>query len=271
MMAKTNGSRNGGGSTVYQLEGQEKICILPRLSLSELIHLNGLVRTICERSTDVMLLAKRDHVRPIRNLYGDIPHLRFHFVDTWEQVYGPGPGPVRDSSDADADAATAAAAVAPPPSMLERMERQGYNIVPLASFRESCPYTMMGLPDALAETSFRVTRTLDAESALLDRVRSVVGTVYAVVHDDEDRRIRRHLIPEGLTVVNVRDPRFRRANAFDWIQVLDHAVQLHAIDSCFLLMADMLSLRCRKFCHAYPNPSAHTRSSAYRDVITVWG
>lgn len=226
---------------VYQLKNEDHVCLLPRLSLSELIHLNGLVRTICERSTDVMLLAKRDHVRPIRMLYSDVPHLRFKFVDTWD--------------DATYDA----------------IEKAGYRLVPLPSFRQACPYALLGMEASLAQTALHVHRNTEAEAALLARVRQRVGSTYIVVHDDEERKIRPDLIPSGHKVVHVRDPEFRTANLFDWVQVIDAAVQLHAIDSCFVTMADALCLRARKFCHAYANPSMSGRPSPYRDVITVWG
>lgn len=92
---------------------------------------------------------------------------------------------------------------------------------------------------------------------------------YAVVHHDESRPIRRDLVPQHLAVVDVRDPAFRTDNLFDWITVLDHAAQLHAIDSCFLLVADMLALRCRKFLHAYTSPAV--TAARYTDVIAIWG
>jgi hypothetical protein len=236
---------------VYQLEGCARVCLLTRLSLSELMHVSGLVRSMCERSTDVMLLAKRDHVSPLRSLFGDLTKtVRFQFVDDWDDLTR------RAGSGGD--------------SLLDRLQKQ-YRVVPLPSFREACPYAVLGLPQCLRETEFRLHRDLDREGDLCRRVAAAVGGgEYIVVHDDEQRRIRPYLLPEGLPVVSVRDPAFRTDTPFDWIQVIDGAQQLHAIDSCFLMMADMLCLRCRKYCHAYTNPTAAARSTAHRDVIAVW-
>jgi len=236
---------------VYQLDGCDRVCLLPRLSLSELIHIGGLVRAIAERATDVMLLAKRAHVGPIRCLYGDLPNVRFHFVDDWDQLYLP-------STERGE-------------TLLERLEQKKFRVVPLPSFREACPYAMLGLPVGLAQTEFRLHRNLEDERRLLDLVTAAVGSTYVVVHDDPERRIRPSLTPDGLRVVSVRDPAFRTGNPFDWILVIDQAVQFHGIDSCFLMMADALDLRCRKFCHAYANPTSHVRPGAYRDVVMVWG
>ncbi len=236
---------------VYQLRDADRVCLLPRLSLSELIHLSGLVRTICERSTDVMLLAKRDHVRPIRSLYTDVDNLRFRFLDSWDDAYR-----------ADGDDQT---------SLLDQLEAKGYRLVPLPSFREACPYALLGLPVSLARSAFEACRNPEAEGELLRRVRAAAGQTFLVLHDDEERRVRRDLMPAGMPVVHVRDPTWRTENIFDWAQVIDHAVQLHGIDSCFVTMADALGLRARKFCHAYVNPQMAGRPTPYHDVVTVWG
>lgn len=226
---------------VYQLEDTPKVCLLPRLTLGDLIAVNGLVRAVCERAKDVMLVAKRDHVQAVRCLYGDIGDLRFKFVDSWA-----GHG-----------------------AMVDEVQARGYVVVPLASHREACPYALLGLRSSLGPEKFMLRRSLPAEAALHDKVVAAVGPVYVVVHRDEARPIRSHLIPEGYAVVDVRDPRFRTDNIFDWIRVIDHAVQLHAIDSCFLLMADYLNLRARKFHHAY---ASHTVGTArFNDAITIWG
>lgn len=243
--------------TVYQLRDADRVCLLPRLSISELVHLSGLVRTICERSTDVMLLAKRDHVRPIRTLYADIPNLRFRFVDSWDDAYGS----TKDDDDDDNGGG----------SLLDQLEAKGFRLVPLPSFREACPYALMGLPVSLARTALEACRNPEAEAQLLRRVRAAAGQTYLVLHDDEERRIRRDLVPSGMPIVHVRDPLWRTENPFDWAAVIDHAVQLHGIDSCFVTMADALGLRARKFCHAYANPQMSGRPTPYHDVITVWG
>lgn len=225
---------------VYQLDSP-KVCLLPRLSLSDLIVVNGLVRAVCERCPDVMLVAKRDHVASVRALYGDITSLRFKFVKSWA-----GHGAVADE-----------------------VQARGYVLVPLPSYREACPYALVGLPSSMGPENFVLHRTLAAEAALHDKVVEAVGPVYVVVHHDDDRPIRSHLIPEGYPVVDVRDPRFRTESIFDWIRVIDHAVQLHAVDSCFLVLADVLNLRARKFHHAYASPTVGT--ARFKDAITIWG
>lgn len=232
----------------YEIKPGERVCLLPRLSLSELIALTGLVRSLCVNHCQVMILAKRAHARSIRNLYGDMPGVRFKLVESWDDVY---------AAPKDRD------------TMLDELERHEYRLVPLPSFREACPYKLLGLDPDAAEYEFQLQRNLADEQALYDKISNEVGCVYAVVHDDESRPIRKAGLPENLPVVSVRDPRFRTANIFDWIQTIDRAVQFHGIDSCFMLMADCLSLRARKFLHVYASPTVPGKGT-YRDVVPIY-
>lgn len=229
----------------YSYDG-ERVCVLPRLSLCELIAACGLVRTVCSRSTDVMLVVNRDHVSPVRAMFSDVPNMRFTCVDSWEAVYaGDRPGER---------------------SFLDAMEAKGYKIIPLPSVRDLDVYGLLGLDRALMHTAFAVHRSSSVEEALLRRVVAETGATFSVKHDAPDRRIK-----PGTTgpypVVDVNDPRFKTANIFDWLMVMDRAIELHAIDSCFVMLADVLSLRPRKYVHAYTSPKMPRH---YRDAIVVW-
>lgn len=238
-------------SDVYQLDGVAQVALLPRLSLSELMYVNGLVRTVCRYATDVMLVAHQRHAAAVRHLYGDVKNVRFTFVTSWSQVY------YDDGGDG-----------GHPTGVIADLERRGYRVVPLPSFREACPYALLGLEVALARSAFAVERQPSREAGLLRRVVEAVGTTFIVVHEDDERRLNPAYVPDGLPIVRVRDPAFRTANLFDWIQVLDQAIQVHGIDSCVLLLADFLRLRPRKFLHAYCD--ATTNHARYEDVTVIW-
>ncbi len=241
-----------------------KVCLMPRLSFTELVACAGLVRSVCEVASDVMVVAPKAHVVSIRRLFEDVRNVRFVFVDDWTSL-----------SLAPRVPDDGAATPAPAANILTTIETQGYAAVPVASYREVCPYTAMGVASSMAVTKLKVQRFGDVERRLLDIVKEAVGPTFVVVHDNPTRRIRTHLIPQGMPVVRVDDPRFASTGKtpFDWIQVLDHAMQLHAIDSTYLMLADLMALRPRKYCHAYANDDAGMsfRAGAYRDVIVVWG
>lgn len=223
-----------------------KVCLIPRLSLAELIYLVGLVRTLRSHKMDVMVITHKRHAPHVRVLYGDMPGVRFTFLSGWSELHDDEP-------------------------VLRRMQDAGYTLLPLSSYRTVCPYAVVGLPSSVAGTEFNVERAPQAEKALLDRVRAEVGDTYVVVHDKPGRRLRKHLLPDALPVVRVDDPRFQASSPFEWIQVMDHALQLHAVDSCFLMLANILALRPRKFCHAYTDGDMAYRPAVYGDALTIWG
>lgn len=249
----------------------KKVCLMPRLSAAELMYVSGLVRALCDKGRDkgleVMVVARKDHVNVVKALFGDLPGVRFTFVTGWVETW---------KVPLDGGGAQQ--------TPLARLEGMGYTLLPLPSYRDVCPYAIVGMPATLAATGFKVQRDMVTERRLLDLVKEVTGgKPYAVVHDEPHRRIRSHLIPDTLQTVRTDDPRFDgfRNSPFHspihWVQAIDHAVQLHAIDSCFLMMAELLALRPRKFCHAYASDTAQTatgspyRPAVYTDAITVWG
>lgn len=241
-----------------------KVCLIPRLSLSELLHVAGLVRHVCKHAAEVVLVTHKNNVAATKRLFDESQEaqdLRFVFVRDWTALHtGEGEGEVEGEGKGGKKE-----------GVLCRMEAHGFTIMPLRSYREVCPYASMGLPSTAALID--VHRNLHTERQLLDRVREAVGKVYAVVHDTDTRRIEAHILPPGLPVVRTDDPRFRTDTPFDWIQVLDHAMQLHAIDSSFMMLAHILTLRPRKYCHAYASNRADVpfRANVFTDAVVVWG
>jgi hypothetical protein len=235
--------RRGDAETAnhYDVHDGDMVCLLPRLAVSELLALAGLVRHLCTaRSADVMLIANRAHLGPLRTLLGDVTDVRLKFVDDWGQL----------------------------PDVLPEIEKAGYRVIPLPGFREVSACRILGISEADARFEFQVHRRLAVEHALHAKIVDAVGPVYAIVHDDDTRRIRRGLLPSSLPVVSVRDPRFRTDNLFDWIYAMENAAQCHFIDSCFMLLADSLALRTRKFLHAYAcRTGPHYR---YHDATVIY-
>lgn len=223
-----------------------RLCLLPRQSLTELLAVSPMVRELCVAKDEVMVVVPSKYAACLRNVFGDVPNLRFRFsAPSWT-----------DTVSADALAALRSA---------------GHDVVvPLPSVRQTCPHSLLGLDPRGARTDFLLHRALPAEEALWRRVQGAVGDTFVVLHDDPrtGRAIRRELLPAGVPVVDVHDPRFRAANPLDWIQTMDRAVQVHAIDSCFLFLADALALRPRKHLHAYASPPA--ARFLYRDVTPIY-
>lgn len=194
--------------------------------ISQLVHAAGLVRTACARpdARDVVLMLRESgYAMTARRLFSDL-HAKVRFV-----IGG---------------------ALPPPPPGVDT------EVVDVPCFRRACCYAPHDLPRRACVDAFDVARNEEAEKKLLQRVRRHVGTTFVVVHDDESRRIKKDMLPEGLPVVSVRDPRWRTPCIFDWAATINHAVQFHGIDSCFLRMAHIMGLKARKYCHAYADRQA---------------
>lgn len=220
---------------------RDRVCIVPHLGLGDMIVLNGLVRETCKDSEEVLLFVKKAYVSSIRSLFGDIKNLRLKFVDEAHELYAHQCRLMRD-------------AVA-----------QGFELVLLGQHSGSedwkaldpvwsrALYRQAGMDPRDMHTQFNVARQPGREQAMLQHVRRCVGDIYVVVHDDPSRGfvVDRSHLPAGMPEVHVDDPRWRTSNIFDYAAVIDNAMQLHAFDSCFMLMADFMCLRARKFCHTY--------------------
>ena len=218
-----------------------KLCLLPRLAICDLIALCGLVHHLAQTCQAVMLVAHRKHVHEVKALFGEA-NVRFTFVNGWGDLYGP-----RD--------------------VLAAARQAGYEVVPIASVGDCCPYRLLGVDPLEYKAGFRLARRLEDEQDLHDRIVHEVGPAYVVVHDDESRRIRDDLLPPGVPVVRVRDPRWRRPSVFDWIRAIDGARELHVVHSCFAALAHALALRPPSVLHAYASPcGARARYAATRVV-----
>lgn len=227
---------------VVRVHEGAKLCLLPRLAICDLIALCGLVHHLAQTCQAVMVVAHRKHVHEVKALYGDAPDVRFTFINGWTDLYG--------SRD-----------------VLAAARRAGYEVVPIASVGDCCPYRLLGVDAAEYKLGFRLARRLEDEQALHDRIVREVGPAYVVVHDDESRPIRDHLLPPGLPVVRVRDPRWRRPSVFDWIRAIDGARELHVVHSCVAMLADALSLRPPSVLHAYASTcGARARHAATRVI-----
>ena len=228
------------------------VCVLGHLGLGDAIVMNGMVRILCAACPEVLFVAKKAYVGSLRYLFGGLKNLRMLLVDEWQ------------------DALDKVRAVPPE-----------FKVLPLGMYAGDerwrdldpcwarCFYRQVGMdPEAMYE-AFACARNEDRERELMERVREIVGDGdFAVVHDDPSRGlvIERppHLVAADsrdggsaeLPFVHVDDPRFRRDNIVVYLEVLRRAREVHAIDSCFLLLADFAGLTRggppgKWVCHAY--------------------
>lgn len=133
-------------------------------------------------------------------------------------------------------------------------------------------YIQAGIDHKVSYTHFAVTRCPEAERDLYDRVVAKYGTTYVFVHEDVDRGfvIDRSHVPK-LPVFSAHDPDIYSDSIIDYAMVMEHATELHVMDSCFALLADRLpEVTCPIVCHAYAKPEPPHPSLYIKNVRFVY-
>lgn len=210
---------------------KSKIAVLGHMGLGDAIVQKGLVRRVTEIADEVLFFGKKQYEKSLQSLFWDVDKLSFVLVD----------------DDADISPAFGADG-----RMWRQLEREGFAVVPLGYHSGSedwlssdsawnrCLYKQLGIPPECMRTHFGTVEKTPAAADMTKRVRAELGTEYAVVHDDpkRDMVIDRAWVPADLPCIHVDDPRIRSDNVCDYLDLLEHATEVHCIDSCFALLAD---------------------------------
>jgi hypothetical protein len=111
-------------------------------------------------------------------------------------------------------------------------------------------YREFGLDEKL-RYNFSIERNLEREQQCFDKLVSVMGDKYAIIHDDNDR----NFLLNGIFMPDL--PKFfiglgthvndelKSNNVFDYIKVLESAEEIHIFDSFLAIMIDVMNLKCK--------------------------
>lgn len=233
--------------------------VLPHLGMGDMLVLRGLVAALCARYDALVVVGLRRYRDSLGCLFEDLaPRVSVALVDSARDI----------SPRFGASGKTLAA-----------YEARGYEVLALgdhgaeARWREAHPlwtralYAQAGVDPAHMYAGFRLPASRAAQSrAMLATVRELTGgRPYVLVHDDERRPLwlPPDLGPDDPVVLHVDDARLRSAVVFDYVDTLRHAARLHAIDSCFALLADLAGLDTPVTVHAYAKNAG--MEDIYRD------
>lgn len=225
-----------------------RLLLLPHLGMGDMLVLRGMVAALCDSCDRVLVVGLRKYRRSLECLFEDLaPKVALALVD----------------SAADISPSFGAGS-----EILDAFQRDGYTPLLLgdhgsaADWRALDPlwpralYLDAGLDPGLAMSRFALPESrADASKDTLAKVRHITGgKSYVLVHDDSARQL---LLPDDYTddeetvILHVDDARFASDNIFDYVDVIKHAKHLHAIDSCFALLADLAGLGTPTTVHAY--------------------
>lgn len=142
----------------------------------------------------------------------------------------------------------------------------GYKVLHLPELPKEM-YEAVDLAPKHMHSSWFLLRDTARETELLESVTCAYGPTYVLTWGGE--RMRDTLFPGGIPVVDAAS--LCVDSPFDYCGIMQHALQVHATDSWFLTLADLVGGESRKFCHAYASsaPVARCRRKYRRRVSIV--
>jgi len=114
-------------------------------------------------------------------------------------------------------------------------------------------YDDMNLDWNIQYKYFKIIRKHEEEEELYLKLTNIIGKKYIVVIDDEKRNfiIDKKYILKDIPIFkigfnsknkNIELDKVRNKNIFNYIKILENAVEIHSIHSCLLLLIDMLNI-----------------------------
>ena len=208
--------------------------ILPHLGLGDYLVCNGLIRNIVKKyPVDIFaLFTNRAYKESIEFMLGDIPNLEFPLVPQVEfsRTYI-----LPYIKDPDYDLIVI-----------------GYDTLDKSKTADRSFYEAMGYDFEKRWTDFYVDREWEMEMALFDKFEVKEGK-YIFLHESpgigvNDNTIDRSKLPD-LPIVQA-DIKLTR-NIFDYCYLLEHAAEIHCIESSFLFLIDSIKTNAELFSHRY--------------------
>jgi hypothetical protein len=209
----------------------EATCVIVPPGLQALLMYTGLVRHLASASS-ILLCTEVVHITTVRRLFGDVD-VRFWF----------------DKEEPHLCASTA-----------------GFRVLVIDN-NPIRAYNQVGLLPGDMHRLFDAHRDLDREEAVLRAVVDSVGSTFVLTAwggswDCVDRMV----LPDGIPAVDISEIRFD--NPLDLRTLLAHAMQVHAVDSWLLTLADVVGGSCRLFCHTLDDSVSMCRKK-FRKRVTM--
>lgn len=246
---------------------EKKVLMIPHMGLGDALILRGMVARLLESGAgEVVFACKRQYAAALsKNLFADLGGaVTLLPVDTDADI----------SPMFGADGAVLRAYVdrgyAPLLIGLHHPSRR-FSERPEIVFATRF-YEDVGMDPGISHTHFGCVRDAEAEDDLYARVVAKHGPEYVVLHRDLARGfdVDASLLPTNVPIYDVHDPEVMATNIFDYCKVLEKARAIHAMDSCFALLADRLSgVTCPIVCHAYARDNS-TLPGLYRKPVMLW-
>lgn len=148
----------------------------------------------------------------------------------------------------------------------------GYRVVRLSPLPKEM-YEAVHLAPRHMHSSWSLLRDSARENELLERVTGAHGQTYVLTwrgeRGDAQATLLAGLLPQGIPVVDAGA--LEVSSPFDLCALMEHALQVHAVDSWFLTLADLVGGHSKKYCHCYASAlPASTCRKKYRQRVSLF-
>ena len=214
------------------------LCLVLPPGLQALLTAVGLIRKLCAGRRRVLVCTEVAH----------LPHLHSLFHDTRVTFWFDAPDPEA------------------------RATGLGYRVVRLPPLPKDM-YEAVRLSPRHMHSSWSLLRDSARENELLERVTSAHGQTFVLTwcgdREGERAKLRDRLLPQGIPVVDAGS--LEVGSPFDLCALMEHALQVHAVDSWFLTLADLVGGQSKKYCHGYASSApASTCRKKYRQHVSIF-
>jgi hypothetical protein len=137
-------------------------------------------------------------------------------------------------------------------------------------------YTDLKLDKNIQYDKFKIIRNYKKEDELYQKLIKIIGTNYIIIIEDRERDliINRKYVKTKLPIFklglnennkNKELNNIKDSNIFNYIKILENANEIHSIDSCMILLIDMLSIKGKIYAHSYVRKTLLFNSVKYQN------
>lgn len=131
-------------------------------------------------------------------------------------------------------------------------------------------YRQAQIPHEVRWSKFSYKRNPQKEKSLYNRLGCDLGP-YIFLHEDSSRgyKIREDLLPSGINIIRP-DPKLKGFSFFDYLGVMENALEIHSIESSFAILAEQMDLKNQKFAHRYARPEVASNQKLWYSFRSHW-
>jgi len=131
-------------------------------------------------------------------------------------------------------------------------------------------YRQAQIPHEIRWSKFTYKRNPHREKTLHNRLGCHTGP-YIFLHEDLSKgyKIREDLLPSGVNIIRP-NPKLKGFSFFDYLGVMENALEIHTIESSFAILAEQMQLKTKKYAHRYARSEVANNQELWYSFRSHW-